>query len=237
MSKKTLTRKILDTINAVEDFNPAELAVKLEGQLHLPVKDRISWFKLVHPSGAIVPAPPVFLPELNAWLVHAEVFDETGKLLSSGNGTASYHDKDGFGLHPIECAETKAIGRALAAAGFGNQFSGDDYVQKEPIDMGVSENGEKEESSDDLFEDASLHNKNFENKVSKLMEAYTPEMSKGIVISYGPCATKTIADIYKESKKLDTLKKYAFPETADMEHAAQIAACRVFIKAVEESKK
>lgn len=234
MAKKN-PRAVFDSINAAEGLVVADLAVKIGDERHIPVKDRISWFRMIHPNGSILPSQPVYLEQLGCWLVTASVCDETGKVLAMGSGTAAYHQNDVYGMHPVECAETKAIGRALAAAGFGNQFCGDEFDTPEPIDTGVKDQNVASGSLFDEVDDMSA----FENKVKALMGTYTPTMSKGIVMSFGPYNGQTAGDIYKNAPgndKLSALEKYAYPDKPDMEHAAQIAACRVFVEAVKSSK-
>ena len=84
--------------------------------------------------------------------------------------------------------------------------------------------------------------KEFEKKVEALIKNITPAMSKGVMITYGPAQNKTLSDIYKtetNEDKLFTIKNYVnpSPDEFDDNHANVVAACRVFIKGIEEKKK
>lgn len=246
-NEKNSRKKILE-INAVEGFDPTSLTVKIqdengEEREHLLVKDRVSWFMLKHPKGTIETAPYPVTNMGNMVVEIAKVFDGEGHLLATGTGSAIYHENDSFGKSPFECAETKAIGRALANAGFGTQQGADfDLPPKTVIDMGVP-SSEDSKKSENLLDDTKESKKSdLEDKVERIMKTLTPALSKGILISYGPAQNLTISDVYKNEKdedKLATIKKYAFPEKseADENHASVIAACRVFINGIEDAAK
>ena len=229
--KKENPRIIFDRINQVEGLNPSDLAIAIGDNLHLNVKDRIGWFRLVHPNGGIKTSTPVFMPEINAYAVSAEITDENGRILASGTGTASYHEHDEYGRHPIECAETKAIGRALAAAGFGNQFSGSDFEVPEPIDTGVPIGDPKPKETKPIEFDPAV----FNTKVEAIEAKMTPSEAKGTMITYGPANGQTIGDIYKKDKdqedRLQRIRKYA--EATPDALPEVVAAAKVFIRAIE----
>lgn len=85
---------------------------------YLQVKWRIKWFRDEHPQGSIVTE----IRELSKdrCVVHATVTTTEGAV-STGIGSETPDDFKDF----IEKAETKAIGRALAALGYGTQFVDD----------------------------------------------------------------------------------------------------------------
>lgn len=90
--------------------------IDLQGKPYLQVAHRIVWYREEHPNGDIQ-TEPIQITEDYA-IFKTVIYDAEGKRLSSG------HKKEtqcGFGDF-IEKAETGAIGRALALAGFGTQF-------------------------------------------------------------------------------------------------------------------
>lgn len=99
------------------EFKPQEHTVTLRGgQAYLPVAWRLVWLRTDHPD-AIVTTELVDHREGFA-LFRAQVSIPGG---GSATGWGSETSKD-F-LDYIEKAETKALGRALAALGYGTQFA------------------------------------------------------------------------------------------------------------------
>lgn len=244
-NEKGSRKKILE-INAVEGFDPTSLTVDITNEdgtvsEHLLVKDRISWFRLKYPEG-IIETNPYEANKGNMMVMMCRVYSEKDKLLATGIGSALYHENDSFGKTPYECAETKAIGRALANAGFGTQ-QGEDFnlPSKTVIDMGISKQSESKKTEENLLDESDGQKAEFEDKIKRVMDSLTPTLSKGILISYGPAQNLTISDVYKNEKsedKLATIRKYAYPDKyeTDENHVSVIAACRVFIDGIENSK-
>lgn len=114
----------VDTAIAIdaEDFDPTRYLINLNGKGdYLEVKFRILWFRKTHPDGQIVTE---FVNMLDCGDRGPAIFRATvtaGTMVATGWGTETATDFRDF----IEKAETKAIGRALAAAGFGTQFCED----------------------------------------------------------------------------------------------------------------
>jgi hypothetical protein len=109
-------------------FDPSKYIIKLKGKDYLEVKWRLVWFRETHPDGAI-DTESIALTEQLA------VFKATVQTPSGGRATGygSETPKD-FGDY-IEKAETKALGRALGALGFGTQFTDDfDEGTDNPVD-------------------------------------------------------------------------------------------------------
>jgi hypothetical protein len=104
-----------------DDFNPSEKAIKIQGGvLYLQVKDRMIWARREHPDLrvetdcirldekiAVFKATVGFALDEESY--HREVF-------GTGHGSET---PQGFPPGYIEKAETVAIGRALAALGYG----------------------------------------------------------------------------------------------------------------------
>ena len=115
-------------------FNPNNYLTDLRGKQYLEVAWRLVWFRDKHPQGQIITnmisAAPI--------VMRAEVIVD-GIVVATGHGTADAGGrKVVWSGREIEKAETAAIGRALAAAGFGTQFSGefddaqDDHLADSP---------------------------------------------------------------------------------------------------------
>lgn len=257
-------RKIFESINEVEGFAPKNLAAQIGESLHLCVKDRIAWFRLKHLNGTLESEIVKIAENVGEkTIMKAYVYASDGTLLATGYGTHPYTQDNPFDEAHIESAESKAFGRALSAAGFGTQFSSDyDLPDGTVIDAGVpiSEGSEEKEekpkkrtpkktekeeakaSSGSLLDDLDDSKPDvFEESVSNYMKNLSPEMCKGILITYGPAANKTIKDVYREEKgedKLATIKTYAYPKKDDAsKQIPVVAGCRMFIEAVLEASK
>lgn len=99
-------------------FDPARHLTLVSGKEYLEVKWRLVWLRSEHPDAAIE-------TELVSHHNNEAVFRALVKLPEGGSATGwGSEDRQGFGDY-LEKAETKAIGRALAALGYGTQFSRD----------------------------------------------------------------------------------------------------------------
>jgi len=99
-------------------FDPKNKVTKMQGKDYLEVKWRMVWFRDEHPKGKII------TELLTEGIVKASVFDNDGNLMSTGHGTPKMQGV--AKSRPVEGAETAAIGRALAHAGYGTQFTDED---------------------------------------------------------------------------------------------------------------
>lgn len=100
-------------------FNPKDHLMSLNGKQYLQVAWRIAWMRDEHPDWSIE-TECQFWDEKRAQF-KATVKDSSGKILAQAHGNETVADfRDYF-----EKAETKAIGRALAIAGYGTQFTVD----------------------------------------------------------------------------------------------------------------
>ena len=94
-------------------------------EVFLPVKDRVSWFRMIYPKGRIIP----IIKEANSSFVLAEAsiyLDGNPDTLpiATAINAIEFDDPIYGGAKAYQSAETCAIGRALAFAGFGTQVAG-----------------------------------------------------------------------------------------------------------------
>ena len=99
-------------------FDPSKYLTKISGKDYLEVKWRLLWFRQENPSGHIETEMKVDTGQMAVFA--ARVTRSDG---GSSTGWGSEHADD-FGEYR-EKAETKALGRALAAAGYGTQYAYD----------------------------------------------------------------------------------------------------------------
>lgn len=117
----------------VGDFDPFCFMIQLEnGGLYLEVKYRIAWFRIAFTNGVI--ETEIVRVDNDGVLFKATVYKEPGVMLANGYG----HERLDSKYDSFACAETRAIGRALAQAGFGTVFCGNELSEgNEPCDAGV----------------------------------------------------------------------------------------------------
>lgn len=99
-------------------FDPRRFVTRVGGADYLEVKWRVYWLRTQHPDAVIT-------TELhshdNSVAVFKAMVDIPGGGYATGWGSEGYDDFKDY----LEKAETKALGRALAALGFGTQFTPD----------------------------------------------------------------------------------------------------------------
>ncbi len=116
-------------------FNPQEhmTILKGSGKQYLEAKWRLVWFREVHPGGQIstemLSAEPL--------VFRAAVISNDGVILATGHGSARETKGAVWSGREIEKAETAAISRALAHAGFGTQFEPDESETSDLADSPV----------------------------------------------------------------------------------------------------
>lgn len=91
--------------------------IDLKGKKYLPARRRVQWFRGDHPDWTINTSVVDMDFAAGYAVIRAEVSDETGRLIASGMKTET---KSGFGDF-VEKAETGAIARAVAIAGYGTE--------------------------------------------------------------------------------------------------------------------
>jgi len=112
-----MSERIVET--ATERFEPAKYLVNLNGRgEYLEVKWRLLWLRTEHPEASIE-------TELVRLEDHDAVFKARVTIPGGGSATGYGSESAGDFRDFLEKAETKAIGRALAALGYGTQFCQD----------------------------------------------------------------------------------------------------------------
>lgn len=101
-----------------KSFDPSRYLTKVGAADYLEVKWRLVWLREAHPDATIE-------TELVSHSDQMAIFK--ARVSIPGGGTATGYGSEGYSdfREYIEKAETKAIGRALAALGFGTQFCPD----------------------------------------------------------------------------------------------------------------
>jgi hypothetical protein len=118
------------------DFDPSRYLTRVNGADYLEVKWRLLWLRSKHPD-ADIDTELVTHQELpnGTWLaIFKACVRIPGGGIASGYGSETSNDFRDF----LEKAETKAIGRALAALGFGTQFSFD-HIHGGVVDAPVTQ--------------------------------------------------------------------------------------------------
>ena len=101
---------------AQQPFDPNQFISKVKGNDYLEVKWRIAWMRSEHPD-AIMETELVSHDEDRAIMRASVIFPDGGSATGWGSETAASFE------NYIEKAETKAIGRALTALGYGTPIS------------------------------------------------------------------------------------------------------------------
>lgn len=102
-------------------FDPKSKISNLRGKEYLEVKWRLVWFRDDRKDGSILTE----VVSTSPLMVKATVMDGD-KVLATGYGSAQVKQGAVWAGREIEKAETAAIGRALAHAGYGTQFTDED---------------------------------------------------------------------------------------------------------------
>lgn len=110
--------KLSEEANTNQAFEPSRYLTKLGPADYLEVKWRLVWFRHDHPDGVIATTDVALTDKM-------AVFKASVSIPGGGSSTAfGSETRDDFKDY-VEKAETKAVGRALAALGYGTQFTPD----------------------------------------------------------------------------------------------------------------
>ena len=144
------TMRSIPSINTVDGFNPAEFTRELMNDdgsmsLYLDVKYRMLWFRLHRPNGKI-DTEIVHVDEKSAVVcckLYSDRSDPAEQYLAK-SCAQRFISQEKYGDRYLEIAETAAIGRVLAAAGYGTQFCGtadmlSGIIADAPVDMTIAE--------------------------------------------------------------------------------------------------
>lgn len=103
---------------AVSRFDPTKYLTRVNGKEYLEVKHRLLWLRSEHPEAVLDTA--LVEHGNRAAVFRARVSLPSGASATGwgSEGAEDFHDY-------LEKAETKAVGRALAALGYGTQFATD----------------------------------------------------------------------------------------------------------------
>ena len=129
-------------LNKIEGFDPMQFARTIQDangneELYLDVQYRKMWFRLCNPTGKIVKKIHTF--DGNLAVVEARVYldrNDAPENFVSNAFAQRFVDPSNqeYGNRYLESAETAAVGRALADAGYGLQFCMEPDLT--PVDMG-----------------------------------------------------------------------------------------------------
>lgn len=115
------------TYEQIEKANASIQTTDIKGKDYAEVNQRIKAFRMVHPSGAII--PELISLEGGVCVMKATVMDERGDVLGVGHA----YEKEGSTFinktSYIENCETSAVGRALGMCGFGIDTSVASYEE------------------------------------------------------------------------------------------------------------
>ena len=111
---------------SIREFDPARHVVKVSGRDYLEVKWRLVWLRSEHPQAVIETTAHTITDE-------AAVFFARVRLPDGGEATGWGSETSAQFEDFVEKAETRALGRALAALGYGLQFCADfDEAESSP---------------------------------------------------------------------------------------------------------
>ena len=138
-------------MSATTPFEPARHLTRISGSDYLEVKWRLVWMRDRHPDAVIE-------TQLVSHNDNTAVFRAAVSIPEGGSATGWGSESAGDFRDYLEKAETKAIGRALAALGFGTQFCPDfefgaaagrvvDSPVKAPTRASANSGGDRQETA------------------------------------------------------------------------------------------
>ena len=204
--------RIINSLNAVEGFDPSAFLRKLqnekgEEQLYLDVKYRKLWFRLKYPLGKITKR--IIKLENDYAIIESRVYldrnDNDESYISCAIAQRWRSEDDIYGKRYVETAETASVGRALADAGFGIQFSEPEGEKDlnpvdSPITISNSTNNTvpiADESLTDNIHTTSTNKKEISESmpVEDIMNIMTVDDAKNLVVPMGFYKGKTLGEL------------------------------------------
>ena len=113
-----MTDTTTTTTSTAAPFDPSRYLTRINNGEYLEVKWRLVWLREAHPDASIS-------TELHRFDDQQAVFKATISVPGGGSATGWGSESPGDFRDFLEKAETKALGRALAALGYGTQFCPD----------------------------------------------------------------------------------------------------------------
>ena len=217
-----MNNEVIKEINKVDGFDPSQMLKVYDdnSEPYLEVPGRLIWFRLKYPEGSIQTELESF--ENSMAIVKATILNNN-EVIATAHGTAFLSEDNEYGLKAIECAETAAVGRALAYAGFGTQYCSNELGTPERVDGATPEAPEvkeekettkpknrgrqpkaEKEASDEKATEQSAEEptevdvKTVSEKVLEMSNEINPQDAKTCVISFGPFTGKYIKNIYQK---------------------------------------
>ena len=205
--------KTVPTINAVDNFNPADFTRQLPNEdgtisLYLDVKYRLLWFRLHRPNGKI--DSEIISVDDKSAVVCCKLYEDRSdapEQYVAKSCAQRFVSQERFGDRYLETAETAAMGRVLAAAGYGTQFCGaadmlgGDVVDS-PLDLGAAEESSAEAPV------VTSHITHATNQIGLMQPAATVKQMSAPTQSANPAdKALTTLDDYLNSMTLEDAKK------------------------------
>jgi hypothetical protein len=135
--------KLIQLPRRVKDPQTGQWVTRLDD--YLEVKWRLVWFREKYPHGTVITEEMCVDLEQGYARFRATVGDGEGGM-ATGTGTETHKSFEDF----VEKAETRALGRALAALGIGTQFVGEELSEGEHVaDAPVTAGEHSEKSTSD----------------------------------------------------------------------------------------
>ena len=190
-------------LNRVEGFDPKPLmrAISKDGQgsqLYLNVQFRKLWFRLRHPTGKIQKLIKQMTDDFA--IVEARVYldrDDAEANYIANAFARRFRDDSEFGPKYLELAETAAVGRALADAGFGSQFAdAEGEADPEQVDAGIPVRPAEED--DDPFNVRGIvfaPTYTAATDVETILASMTLDEAKSVTVAIGANKGRTLGQI------------------------------------------